>query len=155
MKTKEKRFQELEAKIRELEGIVTGFRGRMLALAQAGQNLAGLHALNQPIIDRLIRIAIYNEKKHGIVFESVLEGYSQKTVQDYITRTGKAFTERVRVRSEQTGSVVSDHGISGSVVHRSEADRANLPSNEIDGEQGSCAVASGVPALRLVNETSH
>lgn len=152
--TKDERITHLEKEVARLEEIVTGFRGRMLSLAEAGQNLAKLQALNQPILDRLVRVAIYYEVGHDCPTEQTLESYTIEAVEAYIARAGKAFVERVRVRSEQARPVVSHHGIRGSELHRSKAHRANIASDEADGEPETSTNVGRILPLRQPDEAN-
>jgi hypothetical protein len=133
--------------IKTLEKGLQQLRLRIAEMAQGCQRLAQLQALNQPLLDRLVRVAIYYEVGHDCPSEQVLESYPQEAVEAYIKRAGEAFVKRMQLRSKQTGTVASDHGNGWSTVSGSEDAGAAKRNDVDDGESKESAHIGGISTI--------
>ncbi len=151
--SKEKRITDLESKISNMEKQLANLRLRCSGLAEAGKNLAQLHINSAPLLDHLVRLAMYYEdtNDYSIPGETI-QGYSKEAVEAYISRTGKAFAERVRRRSKQNRALEGDLGVGGPVVHRSQVDRIDCTRDAVNVEPETCAVAPRVQGVRHDDE---
>ncbi len=151
--SKEKRIADLESKISNMEKQLTNLRLRCSGLAEAGRNLAALQVTTAPLLDHLVRIAMYYEDMNDYTIPGeTINGYSKEAVEAYISRAGKAFAERVCVRSKQTRPVEGDHGVGGTELHRSEAHGADGIRDEVNVKPETRSHVGGVSGVRHTDE---